>query len=160
MSSINKDQLEKMVKESECDNNTDKLRELKYSKMIKENIDNLYSLKATHSKMRIQEPDKFDNLCKNQCSFLYTHYTLIYNKAFNDELDLKLLDQLLKVLENIEDGKTDQHNGSVEVGEILKKIYIDSALKKSEKLDKEYASEKPVFVEPKHISYKEFKNKQ
>ena len=62
MSSINKDQLEKMVKESECDNNTDKLRELKYSKMIKENIDNLYSLKATHSKMRIQEPDKFDNL--------------------------------------------------------------------------------------------------
>jgi len=160
MSSINKDQLEKMVKESECDNNTDKLRELKYSKMIKENIDNLYSLKATHSKMRIQEPDKFDNLCKNQCSFLYTHYTLIYNKAFNDELDLKLLDELLKVLENIEDGKTDQHNGSVEVGEILKKIYIDSALKKSEKLDKEYASEKPVFAEPKHISYKEFKNKQ
>lgn len=160
MSSINKDQLEKMVKESECDNNTDKIRELKHSKMIKENIDTLYSLKASHSKMRIQEPDKFDNLCKNQCSFLYTHYTLIYNKAFNDELDLKLLDQLLNVLENIEDGKTDQHNGSVAVGEILKKIYIDSALKKSEKLDKEYASEKPVFVEPKPISYKEFKNRQ
>tara|TARA_B100000925_G_scaffold35632_1_gene23407 strand:+ start:383 stop:865 length:483 start_codon:yes stop_codon:yes gene_type:complete len=160
MSSINKDQLEKMVKESECDNNTDKIRELKHSKMIKENIDALYSLKATHSKMRVQEPDKFDNLCKNQCSFLYTHYTLIYNKAFNDELDLKLLDQLLNVLENIEDGKTDQHNGSVAVGEILKKIYIDSALRKSEKLDKEYASEKPVFVEPKPISYKEFKNRQ
>ena len=57
-----------------------------FKKLIKENIDNLYSLKATHSKMRVQEPDKFENLCKSQCSFLYTHYTLIYNKAFNDEL--------------------------------------------------------------------------
>ena len=36
-----------MVKESECDNNSDKIRELKHSKMIKENIDTSYSLKTS-----------------------------------------------------------------------------------------------------------------
>ena len=34
---------------------------------------------------------------------------------------MTLMNQLLKVLQEIEDGKTDQHNGSVAVGEILKR---------------------------------------
>ena len=157
MNSIDKKQLEKLVKESDCDNNTEKIRELKNSKLIKQNIDTLYSLKATHSKMRLQEPEKFENLCKNQCSFLYNNYTIIFNRAFKDELDLKLLDQLLKILCNIEEGKTDQHNGSVEVGEILKKIYIDSALKGAAKINEKYDNEKPEFIKGKDISYKDFK---
>ena len=54
MNSIDKKQLEKLLKESDCDNNTEKIRQLKNSKLIKQNIDTLYSLKATHSKMTLQ----------------------------------------------------------------------------------------------------------
>ena len=61
----------------------------------------------------------------------------------------------------IEDDKINQHEGSVMVGKILKEIYVDSALKGGENLDKKYANdeEKPTFVEPRNISWKEFKNK-
>jgi hypothetical protein len=60
-----------------------------------------------------------------------------------DEIDHVLLFQLLDILQKIEDNVLDQHEASYEVGTILKKIYIDSALKKAEKLDAKYASEKP-----------------
>jgi hypothetical protein len=40
-------------------------------------------------------------------------------------------------LRDIEDGKLDQHEGSFEVGKILKSIYVDSALKRAENLDAE-----------------------
>ena len=57
----------------------------------------------------------------------------------------------------IEDGELDQHEGSFMVGSILKELYIDSALKKSEKLDA--MSEKSP--EPKRadvkISWNQFK---
>ena len=45
------------------------------------------------------------------------------------------------VLRNIEDGEVDQHEGSFIVGTILKEIYIDSALKKGDKLDAEHATD-------------------
>jgi hypothetical protein len=51
---------------------------------------------------------------------------------------LSILGRLLGVLKLIEDGKVGQHEASVEVGKLLKQIYIDSALKKSEKLDKQH----------------------
>jgi hypothetical protein len=58
-----------------------------------------------------------------------------------------------------------QHEASVEVGKLLKQIYIDSALKKSEKLDKLHAKgQGGQHAEPssglppaKKISWKQFK---
>ena len=37
---------------------------------------------------------------------------------------------LLMILKRIEDGELDQHEGSYEVGKILKELYVDSALRK------------------------------
>jgi hypothetical protein len=63
----------------------------------------------------------------------------------------------LDILQKIEDGELDQHEGSFMVGTILKEMYVDSALKKADKLN---ANEEPR-VEPKKpekkISYKQFK---
>ena len=39
--------------------------------------------------------------------------------------------------------KVDQHEGSVLVGKLLKELYVDSALRRSENLDKEYGSTTP-----------------
>jgi hypothetical protein len=44
---------------------------------------------------------------------------------------------MIRILREIEDGKLDQHDGSYKVGKILKSIYVDSALKRSENLDAE-----------------------
>jgi hypothetical protein len=44
------------------------------------------------------------------------------------------------------------------VGKILKELYIDSAMKRADNLDKEHgAAEKQPMVEGKNISWKQFK---
>ena len=53
-------------------------------------------------------------------------------------LNLEILFRLINVLKNIEEGDMDQHEGSVVVGKILKEMYIDSALKKAEKKDRNH----------------------
>lgn len=153
--------LKKLVSDSECEDNTEIIRKVKHSALIQSDLENLQKLKVLHSKMRNLEPEKFSNLCQSQCNFLYNNYTDIYHKAFKDELNLRLMQNLLEVLAKIENGDVDQHEGSVLVGRILKEIYVDSALKGAENLDKKYAdsSEKPVPVEPLNISWKEFKTK-
>jgi hypothetical protein len=66
--------------------------------------------------------------------------------------------KLLTVLKLIEDGKVDQHEGSVIVGKILKELYLDSAVKRADAIDKKYESEKVVMVEPTKITWREFRN--
>jgi hypothetical protein len=83
------------------------------------------------------DSEKFDEMIVSQCNFLFTNYTDIFNKIKKDEINLETLFEFLNILKNIEDGKLDQHEGAFEVGKILKKMYIDSAIMKSEKLDKE-----------------------
>ena len=65
----------------------------------------------------------------------------------------------MDVLRQIEDGQLDQHEGSFLVGTLLKELYVDSALKKAEKLNIE--SDKNNQMEPKRvenkISWKQFK---
>jgi len=99
-------------------------------------------------------------MCVNRCAFLFNTYTDIFNKVKKDEIDLTILGQLLGVLKMIEDGKVGQHEASVEVGTLLKQIYIDSALKKSEKLDKQNSGSGTASASlptPKKISWKQYK---
>jgi len=95
----------------------------------------------------------------NECNFLFTYYTDIYNKIKKDEIDLNILSNFIDVLRKIEDGELDQHEGSFAVGTLLKKLYVDSALKKAEKLDKEHENDnEPIqYKEPLEISWKQFK---
>jgi hypothetical protein len=88
----------------------------------------------------------------------------IFNKVKKDEVDLNVLFQLIHILKLIEDGKLDQHTGSYEVGKLLKSIYIDSALKKADHINKAHdgknGKEKHVATPPvKKISWSDFKSK-
>ena len=111
--------------------------------------------------LKAKYPDDSDALnleAMNECNFLFTYYTDIYNKIRKDEIDLKILFQFLDVLQKIEDGKVDQHEGSFEVGLLLKKIYVDSALKKAERLNAESDAAAPEYKGPQvDISWKQFK---
>jgi hypothetical protein len=65
------------------------------------------------------------------------------------------------VLKNIEDGKIDQHEGAIEFGNLLKQIYVDSALKKAEKLNAETGEKEPEYKGPQvDISWSQFKRLQ
>ena len=102
---------------------------------------------------------EFTELCMSECSFLYNHYTDLFHKLLKDELHLGILVKMIKVLHLIEEGQVDQHEGSVLVGKILKEMYVDSALRRGENLDKEREEngEVRVMAESKNISWKEYK---
>lgn len=158
--SISRDEkldLKKLLDQSECDDNTELITKLKHSNLIANDINIFKKIKTESLENEIDVEQ-----CKRECFFLYTYYTDIFNKLVKDEMDLTLLTKFLVVLKMIEDGKVDQHEGSVIVGKILKEIYVDSALKLSDNLDKKYANDSttPVKVEGVKLSWKEFKEIQ
>jgi hypothetical protein len=149
--------LKRLIDETQCGNNTENIRKLKHSGLINEDIKKMLKYKVNHDSLMRDDPETFLEGCKQECSFLFNHYTDIFNKILKDELDLTIMKKLVIVLKLIEDEKVDQHEGSVMVGKILKELYVDSALKRCDNLDKEHAAEKPVANDGKKISWKDFK---
>jgi hypothetical protein len=113
-----------------------------------------------HSEILKTAPLKFQEMAEQECFFLFSKYTDIFNKILKNELDLDIMTQILYVLKMIEEEKVDQHEGSVLVGKLLKELYIDSALKTSENLDKIYDESKPEMNHGKEISWKNWKQKR
>jgi len=149
--------LQKMISTNNVENNTDLIRQLKHSHILREDVNNLIMLKSKY----INEPDKIHLEGMTECNFLFTYYTDIYNKIRKDEIDLKILFNALDVLRDIEDNKLDQHEGAFEFGNLLKKIYVDSALKKAEKLNAETGEKEPQYKGPQvNVSWSQFKKMQ
>jgi hypothetical protein len=146
-------QLQNMIQANNVEDQTNLIRELKHSTIFRKEIQSLLNIKEQYK----NEPDQINFEAMLECNFLFTYYTDLYNKIRKDELDLQILDKFINVLERIENGEMDQHEGSFLVGTILKELYIDSALKKAEKLDEQNSSSEETFVEPENISWKQFK---
>jgi hypothetical protein len=100
---------------------------------------------------------KISENCMNECNFLFTYYTDIYNKIKKDEIDICILNNFLNVLKRIEDKELDQHEGSFLVGTILKELYVDSALKKADKLNANEGANLEPKKPHKNISFRQFK---
>ena len=152
MNSEEKLLLQEMIQANNVEDQTQSIRNLKHSCLIKTDV-----LKLLEIMKETSDPSEIHIEAMMECNFLFTYYTDIYNRIRKSEIDIKLFYQFLEILSKIEDGKIDQHEGSFEVGTILKKIYVDSALKRSEKLDEEYKNEKCI-TEKRHIGWKNFKN--
>jgi hypothetical protein len=125
--------LQKMIAANNVEDQTESIRRLKHSNILRNDLNNMIMIKA---KFR-DDTEKIHLECMHECNFLFTYYTDIYNKVRKDEIDINILHQFLDVLKKIEDGHLDQHEGSFQVGTLLKKLYVDSALKKAEKLEEE-----------------------
>lgn len=152
-------QLDKMIKENNVKDYTKDIREKKHSKYLRGEVKKYVEFKKANGKLKQTNPDEFERLLISRCQFLFNYYTDIFNRLRKDELDLKIFNEFIDILERIENSEFDQHEGSFEVGKLLKKIYIDSALKKANKLNKEHEEDKPVRKAPKEISWAEFKKK-
>jgi len=150
-------QLEKMLKEYNAEETTSKIRELRHSKRIREDVTIMLSMKRKYQRMQRDNPSQLKEMCIKQCRFLYDNYTRIFHKLYNDEIDLKMFDTFLQILTRIETGELDQHEASFHVGKILKDIYVDSALRQDEKRDSDKKSGKPSFAKGKKMSWDQFK---
>ena len=150
-------QLSNMIKTNNVEDQTELIRTLKHSHIMRDEINTMIILKAKYR----DDPERIHLECMNDCNFLFTYYTDIYNKIRKDEIDLGMLMKFIDVLKEIEDGLLDQHEASFKVGTILKEMYIDSALKKAEKLDKANDAAAPeVKKEVNKVSWKQFKSTQ
>ncbi len=147
--------LKKLINESECENNTDNIRELKHSSKILTDVCILEKMKRERP-VSLKNEDFIED-CKQKAEFLYVFYPDIFHKVLKDEINLQILSKLLRVLKMIEDGDVDQHEGSAIVGKILKEMYIDSAVRHGENLDKEHESEKVKKEDGRKINWKQFK---
>lgn len=153
--------LKNLIKETECEDNTNSIRELKHSVRMRADISKLENLKKTKITLMQTDMTSFQELAKMECAFLYNNYMDIFNKIMKDEIDLHTMSRFLIVLKMIEDGKVDQHEGSAMVGQILKELYLDSAVKHADNLDKAAAdanlSETVAKVDGQQISWNQYK---
>ena len=163
MSILDKQQkldLQNMIKANETEDITEHIRKNKQSNPIRNDIKQLLFLKQKYSRLAKSNPNEFDKICVSQCQFLFNNYTDIFNKIKTDTLNLTIMNKFLNILEKIEHGELDQHEGSYLVGQHLKELYIDSAMKNQEKIEsnerKKKVPKKPTIPE-KIISYKDFK---
>jgi hypothetical protein len=142
------------------DDNTDQIRCLKHSVRILDDIRTFAHLKQDHTELRDSHPEQFNDMARTACAFLQEHYLDIFQRMLRNEIDYNILFRVLAVLRRIEDGHVDQQEGSVEVGKILKELYVDSALRRGQNLDEKYAADKPVVHDGKTgVSWRDYKSR-
>ena len=158
---LNNIDLKQYINTDDYVDNTNKIRNAKHSSLIKKNIDEIQILRLNNQDMFTNDIESFKKLCIFNNSFLYNNYFDLFNRVASNEIDLEIMENFLKVLKKIEDGNIDQHEGSVEIGKLLKSLYIDSALKRGDNLDTKYNAEKKEIPkqETKNISWKQYKQK-
>lgn len=153
--------LDKMVKASSAEDNTEKIRELKHSSLIESDVQELLNLKSKYKRLSQSNPSQFDTMCESKCSFLFSNYTQIYNKVKKDNINLNLLAHFIVTLRKVENSEINQHEASVMIGKVLKEMYVDSALKEGAKLDNKNKKSGKSVKKPantfKNISYNDFK---
>ena len=139
--------LSELVKKHNTENTTHKIRKLKHSRKITENINVILKLKNDGLKGK-----KLEQKVLELNNFLFMNYTDIFDRILKDEIDLKIMSQFLSVLSRIENGELDQHEASNIIGVLLKQLYIDPVIER-DNMDN--------YVKPLHnMSWKQFKKEK
>ena len=125
--------LNNLLLDNNIEQTTDRIRELKHSKKIRESVYEILDIKKSYSRLSKQ---RIEDMCISRCPFFLLHYKDIFYKVLREEIDISLLFKFINILEKIEIGNLNQHEASYQVGTILKTIYIDSVLKRNKKLNK------------------------
>jgi hypothetical protein len=129
--------LKKMLAQSnEYVDHTEDIRRVKHSGLLLDSLRDIEKLKRSNRELMQNAPEEFKDLCKTAAPVMYNLYTDLFNKLVKDELNLVILVKLIRVLEMIENEQIDQNEGSVMVGKILKELYVDSAVRSADNIDK------------------------
>lgn len=146
---------DKMMKQEGVSDNTSKIRELQHSKKIREQVQIMMNIKNRYQRL---DTNMLNSMIDSKCIWLFKNYSNLFLKLKKDQLNLQILDKFLLTLEEIENGKIDQHEGSVKVGQLLKEMYIDSAMRNEKDIESKERKQKKIFKKPKvKLSWKEYK---
>ena len=146
--------MNKLVSQYDSEDTTDKIRELKHSKRIYEDVCTIQKLKRDYSRLRETNKDQFVTMMKNRAPFLYENYSNIFHRLKKDQVNIQILFMFLKTLEAIENGEVDQNEASVQIGQLLKEMYVDKVIDTSKE-------EKKVYKKPKNdISWQQYRTMQ
>jgi len=150
--------LEQMINETDAEDNSEKIKKLKHSIKIREDVRVFVKLNKKYTRMRNDNKKMYMQIMIKKCNFLWTNYTNIFNRLVKDELDLNILYNFINTLSLVEDGELSQHEASVKIGQLLKELYIDSAVKRQDKIDKRNDKGKEKTIKPmKNISWQAYK---
>jgi len=149
--------LKRLIDNMESEDNTEHIRRVKHSTLIRDDIRKIEQLKQEHDVLRMTNTEAFFNIVQSECRFLYDNYMDIFTRCMKDEIDTKIMHKVLIVLKLIEDGNFDQHEGSVMIGRYLKELYLDSAIKRADNLDKEREGEMVPKLDGKKITWNQYK---
>lgn len=150
--------LTKLINQNDVCDQTEVIRNIKHSKRIREETNLLIQLRNKMPQLVNDDFDSFKELCREKCSFLFNNYTDIFYKIVNNEINISIFEKFLETLQQVEDGILDQHEASFFIGKFLKELYIDSALKKTENLDKKYKKDNTISNNSNNnLSWKDYK---
>ena len=147
--------LNRLIKENDVQDNTEKIKSLKHSSKIRSDVAVIQNVKR---QMKTKDFGKLDKEAIHKCSFLYSSYPNIYNKLLKDEIDIKVLYTFLDELAKIENGCQNQHEASYNIGMLLKAMYVDKKIGVDSK-DKTNDSSKRKKKKTSELSYSEYKEK-
>jgi hypothetical protein len=153
--------LDNLIKNYEPEETTNDIRRLKHSSKIRDDIKTLVNLKNEYSRLQKTNNAQFMQMARSRGKFLYDTYTNLFNRFMKDELDINILESFLQILKRIEECEIDQHEGSVYVGEILKRLYVDSVVKQDEKIknkDKEKSKKPKQYKNKIKMSWKDYRD--
>lgn len=125
-------QLNQIIDENNIEDYTNLIREKRHSGKIRKSVTRMIDIIKANEGL---DARALDELLMADCAFMFNHYTDLYNRIKNQELDLSILWEFLNVLEKVENEESDQHMAAFEVGSLLKKLYIDSAIRGQSKYD-------------------------
>lgn len=116
--------LDKYVLENNIEDNTQLIQSNQYSKKVQHDLVLMKCIKANYNS------EEFKAQCIERCTFLSEYQPKLFNKLINDMSPetLKIVDNIVKLLKQIENGEYNQHQGSFMFGELCKTIFIDPVL--------------------------------
>jgi hypothetical protein len=149
-----------MDRAEDYQDNTDYIRRVRHSARIAEDALRLQKLRADY----VSDHKAFAIAAHDACPFLVSNYPDILARLVREELDMSVFAEFLSVLNAIELGEVDQQDGSVMVGKLLRRLYLDSAVKAADNRDRAMkedtaalSGESSATKSPLAISWREFK---
>ena len=79
-------QLQNMIKANNVEDQTDLIRQLKHSQVLRTEVNNMILLKAKYA----GDEENIYIECVNECNFLFTYYTDIFTKVRKDEISIEI----------------------------------------------------------------------
>lgn len=131
-------ELDRLISENNVVDQTDVIRSLKQSVQFKKDVDTMMAAKQAYafkSDNNIAMGSPIYEECRKNCPFLFKYYAMVFHKILKDDIDMGTLDEFIKIVEEIEEGKLTQHEGAFKFGTLAKSLYIDDVLHTANMVD-------------------------